>query len=95
LKINFKIVSLIVTQSLKIASKDAIFRRKKSCWTGDSLYSSPKVVPDSYLTLANTVRENLLMLKRNVVMKSGAAMVKRLIDEHCDQLEQLSQNFST
>jgi hypothetical protein len=35
------------------------------------------------------------MLKRNVVMKSGAAMVKRLIDEHCDQLEQLSQNFST
>jgi hypothetical protein len=35
------------------------------------------------------------MLKRNVVMKSDAAMVKRLINEHRDQLEQLSQNFST
>jgi nitrogen fixation/metabolism regulation signal transduction histidine kinase len=35
------------------------------------------------------------MLKGNVIMKSDAAMVKRLINEHCGQLEQQPQKFST
>ena len=72
----FKIITLIVIQFLKITSKDAIFRRKKSCWTEDSLYSSPKVVPDSNLTPANTVGENLTNTPRSVTTKSDVAKEK-------------------
>ena len=73
---NFKIISLIVLKHQEVSSQDAILRRKKSCWTEDSLNSSLKVVPDSNLTPANTVGENLTTITRNVIIRSDVAVEK-------------------
>ena len=54
----------------KIKDKNAITRGKESFWTWDSLNSSPKVVPHTNLTAANSVEENLTMHKRNMIIKS-------------------------
>jgi hypothetical protein len=88
---NFKIISLIVIliQFLKIASKDGIFRRKKSCWTGDSLYSSPKVVPHTNLTNVNTVGENLINTLRSVTTTSDVANEKTFPKLRLSQLKHL------
>ena len=58
----------------KIAGKDAIFRRKESCLTWDSMNSNLKGVPHSNLIIVNTVEENFSMLKRNMTTKSDVAM---------------------
>jgi hypothetical protein len=60
----------------KIARKEGKIRRKESCLTWDSMNSSPKVVPHSNLTIANTVGENLINTPRSVTTKSDVAKEK-------------------
>jgi hypothetical protein len=78
-KITLKKTLQLVLQHREFSSKDGIFGRKKSYSTWVSLKQSPKVVPDSYYTLANTVRANLTTITRNVIIRRDVTVEKRLV----------------